>query len=74
MIGEKSKPAILGKNRLIGFNNGSVSLNVTSSTVYTNLLLVLITLNAASHERMMFIIKTNEKHKKQVFVRTEVCF
>ena len=61
MIGEKSKPAILGKNRLIGFNNGSVSLNVTSSTVYTNLLLVLITLKVASHERMIFIIKTNEK-------------
>ena len=61
MIGEKSNPAILGKKRLIGFKNGSVSLKVTSNTVYTNLLLVLITLKTVSHDKIIFIIKTNEK-------------
>ena len=59
MIGEKSNPAILGKKRLIGFKNGSVSLKVTSNTVYTNLLLVLITLKTVSHDKIIFIIKTN---------------
>ena len=61
MIGEKSNPAILGKKRLIGFKNGSVILKVTSNTVYTKLLLVLITLKVASHDKIIFIIKTNEK-------------
>tara|TARA_Y100000816_G_scaffold189390_1_gene137942 strand:+ start:1097 stop:1315 length:219 start_codon:yes stop_codon:yes gene_type:complete len=52
--GEISMPPKLGKNLLIGFNKGFVSLSVAYNIIETNLLYVFRTPNAVSQLKITF--------------------